>query len=337
MARWASSALPRVLSNNSATSRLLLIYDFASQPFSVGDMLIFQEAGLVLCEQHGLARVDFAAVYDPGKPVVEDPAFAHIDAESFLYHLSSILPAAQANPKLGSLMLFDSRDTLESYVADNIARYLVWPALADYASGEYLFYRAFRELFLPHFHRYGRLPALGARPAAARWAQRFLAERAGDGQPVTVQLRRNPANPARDSVYEAWLELFRSVAGRYPAKFVVICGPTEVDPRLREIDNVIVAKDAYTSLEQDLALIEAAAAHMGASSGPGTIALFGRKPFCIFGLDLQPALMGGLIEDGRYVRFPFSLPNQNWIREKETAAILVQEFQKIWTAIPDKQ
>jgi hypothetical protein len=330
MVRWAISATPCFGTGPRPEKRLLLIYDFSSQPFSLGDMLIFQEAGLVLCEQYGLSRVDFAAAYDREKPVVEDPAFAHIDAQNFLFHLSSILPAAQTNPLLGSLLLFDSRRMLESYAADNAAKYLIWPSLADYASGEYLFYRAFRELFLPHFHRNGRLPTLHARPIVSAWAKNFLAQIAGNCVSVTVQLRRNPANPARDSIHDAWISFFHSVNGRYPVKFVVLCSPSEIDPRLREIDNVVIAKDFHTSLEQDLALIDAGAAHMGASSGPGTMALFSRKPFCMFGLDTASEAVGGLVHENGRVRYPFSSKSQVWIREKETPEMLIAEFQRIW-------
>ena len=333
MARWALGILSRTKSNTGNWPRLLLVYDFATQPFSIGDILLFQEAGLVLCQQQSLNCIDFAAVFDPDKPVVNDPAFSHVDPESFLFHLSTILPAAQTNPLLGSLLLFNSREALESYVTNNAKRYLTWPSLCDYASGEYLFYRAIRELFLPHFKKYGPLPALRSRPAASKWAKRFLAQHAGNCVAVTIQLRRNPANPARDSVHDAWLDFFRSAIARHPAKFFVLCGASEIDPRLRKLENVVIVKDHHTSLEQDLALIDNAAAHMGASSGPGSMALFGRKPFCMFGFDTDSESVGGLLQEGQRLRYPFSSPFQVWIRDKETAELLHTEFERLWRGL----
>ena len=45
--------------------RLLSIYDLNNQPYSVGDVLLFQEASLVLRKKYGLYQIDFAFVYDP--------------------------------------------------------------------------------------------------------------------------------------------------------------------------------------------------------------------------------------------------------------------------------
>jgi hypothetical protein len=335
--RWAASALPSIAAGESARhQRLLLIYDFSSQSFSLGDILIFQEAALVLRTDLGLEKIDVALVYDPAAPVVPDPAFAHIEAEDFLFHLAAILPAAQVNPHLGSLLLFDSHRRLEAYIADNIDFYRVWPSLRQYAAKEYLFYYCFNELFRGHFARHGRLPAMQSRPAALDWANRFLAGHAGDAVAVTVQLRRNPANPKRNSNYDAWLAFFQQCAGRYAAKFIVICHHAEVDARLREHPNVIVAKDYGTALEQDLALLEAGALHMGAASGPGTIVQFNRKPYCMFNWDLNVDSIHGLIREDHRYRFEFSTPWQNWLFEGETEQLLMSEFQRLWAHVRDQ-
>jgi len=67
--------LPSIATGAAAnSSRLLLIYDFSSQPFSIGDILIFQEASLVLRTDLGLDKTDIALVYDPSAPAVPDPA-----------------------------------------------------------------------------------------------------------------------------------------------------------------------------------------------------------------------------------------------------------------------
>ena len=139
MLRWGGAAVSGAAGIPLPARRLLIIYDFSSQPFSIGDILIFQEASLVLRERHGLGKVDFALVYDPQSPVVPDPAFKNVDTESFLFHLSSVLPAAQVNPHLGSVFLLDSHRQLERHVANNAEEYIVWPSRNQYASREYLF------------------------------------------------------------------------------------------------------------------------------------------------------------------------------------------------------
>lgn len=331
--KWGLATTPALLGLHDAEKpRLLMIYDFSSQPFSVGDILIFQEASLVLREMHGLGAIDFALVYDPAKPVVPDPAFSQIDPKSFLFHLSSFLPAAQVNPHLGSIFLFNSHRHLEMHIADNATRYHVWPSLAQYAFHEYLYYYCFNELFYDYFRTHGALPNLASRPAAATWAAEFIRKHVHPAAAVTVQLRNNPVNPTRNSNYDSWIAFFRHCADRYPVKFILICARSEVDPRLKELRNLVIAKDFGTSVEQDLALIEAAHVHMGASSGPAIMALFSSKPYCIFNTDIKPTLVKGFTHEGRRIRFFFSAPLQNWIAGEETPELLTAEFDRLWTA-----
>ena len=332
--RWASVAAGILAERkDSSGRRLLIVYDLSAQPFSVGDVLIFQEASLVLRERFGLALIDFAVVFDPRQPVVNDPAFRDIDSGSFLFHLSYILPAAQVNAHIGSLFLFDSHRQLESFIAESGERYQTWPELGLYASREYLFYRCFNELFHEHYRQHGSLPPLRSRPAVAAWAQGFL-EAHGPGRVAgTVQLRRNPANPSRDSRYEHWIALFDYCAARYPVTFFVICAHSEIDPRLRGRANVVVVKDHGTGLEQDLALIEASRFHMGAASGPGTIAQFNEKPYCIFGWKVRLDLLEHVVQEGHRHRFAFSGPLQSWIMQEETNELLVSEFERLWEGL----
>jgi hypothetical protein len=330
IARWASTAAGILAQDKTSSRRLLIVYDLSAQPFSVGDILIFQEASLVLRERFRLHLIDFAIVFDPRQPVVADPAFRSIDAESFLFHLSYVLPAAQFNAHVGSLFLFDSHRQLESFIAESGERYRTWPDLGLYASREYLFYRCFNELFHEHYTQHGALPPLQPRPAAAAWARRFLEEHAPGRVAVTVQLRRNPANPPRDSRYDEWIAFLEYCASRYPVTFFVICAHAEIDPRLRGTPNVVVVKDYATGLEQDLALIAAAHFHMGAASGPGTIAQFNVKPYCIFGWKVRLDLLEHVVQEDHRHRFLFSGPLQNWIMQEESCALLVSEFERLW-------
>lgn len=331
--KWVFSAVLPVAAPHPENKRVLLVYDLASQPFSVGDILVLQEAALIVRQVRNLGKIDVAVVYDTQKPVVDDPAFSQIDRESFLFHLSSILPAAQVNPLLGAAFLFDSHESLESYIADNESRYFVWPTIGLYTSREYLFYHCFNELFFDYFQQYGRLPVMNSRPAAQTWARHFLEKHTPGQIAGTIQLRRNPVNPARNSRYDAWLAFFRHCESTYPVKFIAICAPHEIDPLLRNLPNVIIAKDHHTSLEQDLALIETAAFHMGASSGPSTICQFNDKPYCIFGWRIDPAVFKGITTDGHRHRFYFSTSFQNWIIEHETVDLLKSEFSFMWNEI----
>jgi hypothetical protein len=137
-------------------------------------------------------------------------------------------------------------------------------------------------------------------------------------------------NPERDSVYDVWLELFTYCASRYQAVFVIICAREEIDPRFRYLDNVLIAKDHGTSLEQDLALVDGSAMHMGASSGPGTVAMFGPKPYCIFNLVLDLSTIEDFVVEEDRVRFFFSTPYQAWLMKRETTPLAIAEFERLW-------
>lgn len=335
LVRWNFRAFSGLAtaSNSADERRLLVIYDFASQPFSIGDILVIQQASLVVRQAAGIDRVDLAFVYDPASPVISDPAFAHINPENFLWHLPTVLQAAQVNPYLGSVFLFDSHRRLDEFASGNLHRYDIWPPLSQYASREYLYYSVMSELLFDHFNSEQSLPRLESRGPAKNWAKTFLKRVAGSDIVVTVQLRKNPVNPERDSDYASWISFFNSCQGRYPAKFVVICSQQEVDPELRQCSNVIVAKDHWTSVEQDLALINAAAMHMGASSGPGMLAIFSDKPYCLFNTDVQVHRYRGSTQDGNRVTLYFGSPTQSLLFGAETADVIAFEFERMWKSI----
>lgn len=313
--------------------RVLMIYDLRSQPYSIGDIITFQEAGLVLLEKNGCAAVDFALVYDPAHPVAPDPVLSSITEENCLFHLASILPVAQMNPRLGSLFLFNNHEHLERFVADNMDRYVVWPSAGTYFSREYLIYRIFHEIFAGYYRENKRLPVMNPRPNMKSWASVFMREHIFPYIPVTVQLRRNKVNPGRNSNYDVWLKFFDACKERYPAKFIIIGSEHETDERFRRCSNVLMTKDFHAGIEQDLALIAGAAIHMGASSGPGSMALFNCRPFLLVNSLSEPLLTMGFIQNGNFARAFFSSPAQQFTVVPETLDMLNEEFKKMWETL----
>ncbi len=317
--------------------RILMIYDLSTQPFSVGDILTFQEAGLVLLEKYGCSAVDFALVYNPVNPAVPDPSFSSINEDNCLFHLASILPVAQVNPRLGSLFLFNNHDYLNRFVIDNMNLYFPWPSAWMYFSKEYLSYRIFNELLAEYYQKNNRLPVLNSRPNVRLWVFNFMRKHIFPSIPVTVQLRRNFINdPRRNSDYDVWFKFFSACNGRYPVKFIIIGSEAEMDERFKNCPNVCTAKDFRTGVEQDLALIESAVMHMGASSGPGMLALFGSKPFLLLNSPLEPLLTLGFTRHGNFAQAFFSSPVQQYSIVPETLDLLNEEFEKMWAAV-DKE
>ena len=132
---------------------------------------------------------------------------------------------------------------------------------------------------------------------------------------------------------ESWLEFFDHCRDRYPVKFVVVCSLSEVDDRLRQYQNVLIAKDFHTSIEQELALIHEAAIHMGSSSGMATMAEFNAKPYLIVNTDMDPDRYKGTIREGSFLRFFFASSFQRFSVGQETAEILIKEFARMWATV----
>ena len=317
--------------------RVLVVYDTSTQPFSVGDILVCQEASLVLCERHRVDVVDFAILYDPEKPVVESGTFAAVvTSENVMYHIASLLPLAQVNQRLGSFFVFNSRDQIVRWMADSADQYHVWPSGWQVGARVYLTSVVFNDLLVEHHRQHGRIPNLSCRPYLREWAAGFYREHVGVKTAVTINLRNNPAwDVCRNSDMESWLALFRYCESRYAVSFVIICAKSEIDARLRECGNVILAKDHLTSVEQDMALIDMSAMHMGAGSGPSTMAFWGSKPYLIidngYNTESDFYQRPNMIEriDDRMRRFWFAGVQQRIALGLESGDLLIQEFQEL--------
>lgn len=332
---WVFPALGRLMfPRASSDRRILLIYDLSSQPFSIGDILAMQSASLVLREQHHADKVDFALVYNRKKPAFGHAAFAGINEDNLMFHLASVIPIAQVNQHLGSLFVFDSEQKLQRFISDNAASYYVWPSAWEFTGGDYLYFPFVNELLYDYYREHGTIPYLTCKEFLREWTEEFYAEHVYPNVPVTVNLRNNKSvTPRRNSRMEAWLEFFSYCEDRYPVKFIVICSRSEVDERLRSCPNVIVAKDHYTGIEHDLALIHTAAFHMGASSGPASMAGFGPKPYLLVNTDLVPEHYKGMIREGDFVRHFFAGPLQRLSFGVETAEQLAAGFAEMWSTV----
>ena len=338
---WAFPALGNLLSPRSSNGRrILAIYDTSSQPLAIGDLLIFQEASLVLCQKHRVDIVDFAIVYDPSNPAAADPIFAgYITKDNVMFHLASILPIAQVNQKLGSLFIFNSHEHLQRFINDNADRYHVWPSGWKVATREYLSPVVFNDLLYRHYKEHGSIPYLSCRPFLKDWAKGFYREHVHPQVPVTVNIRNNKAwHLHRNSQLDCWIEFFQHCETRYPAKFVIICARSEIDDRLRTCANVLIAKDYHTGVEQDMALIHTSAMHMGAGSGPATMAWFNSKPYLMVNTLYKtgeffehPDMIQK--ESSNIQRFWFAGPLQRVANGIESADLLIREFALMWEAV----
>jgi hypothetical protein len=323
--RWLIS--PYRASSRCAGAKRVLVYDFSRQPISVGDLLVARVAAECLRIRDGATRVDVALL-------CEAPVDASPGAGSSVEDMGRFLQGVRLDPDLGSVMLFWRRCDLEEYLDRLPLDTVPWPPAGYYASGQYVCYLVWNELLHDCYHLHHQVPVLRAPPGASQWAATFVAQHAAGRHAISVQLRRNPLNPARNSDFDAWLAFFEACATRGdPYVFFVIGCESEADGRLSACSNVVVAKAHHTSLDQDLALVGACAAHMGASSGPSTMAFFSPKPYVLFGWNTADYRYRELEVDTGLRRFYFASPAQRLLPGRETMLMIDSEFQRLRAVI----
>lgn len=320
-------------------ARLLAVYDISIQGFTLGDFLNFHEATLALCEIHEIQRVDIAIVFDRNAPAPIRSVFEQsVNSKNVYAYLTPLIGICQINPRMGALLLLDESEDLTSYVLMNVRRYMVWPTPWQLGASRFLTEIIYREVLFPASAALGRLPELSCQPHLRDWAAEFYSKTCGGRRPVTINIRNNPLwDIHRNSDIDAWAALFNYCAKNYNVIFVILCRREEVDSRLRSLPNVIYAKDHCTTAEQDFSLVCMSDFHMGANSGPLTMAWFNSKPYSMLNTNLtgtvydQPGFIINVAPGMQ--RFWFASEDQIIVNAKETAGVLISEFKRLYSAV----
>jgi hypothetical protein len=321
-----------VASNN----RLLTILDYASQPYSLGDFLIYLMGSMIAAESSGIEKVDIVILSDLSRGHDDPVMLDWVTAENQHDRLISILPLIELHPRFGSIIVFDSITELNAHLGKVDRGYQLWPSYSVLQEQKYLYYHIYAMIKVFH-ERLGTIPQFKFGSLLETWAREFFQQKASGFVPVTVNLRNNPSfGSHRNYVLSAWQDFFARCEGRIPVKFIITCAASEVDPSLRNLPNVVFAKDHHTTLLQDMALIHFAAFHLGSSSGPTTIRILGTEPYFIFNCDMLPHIAlynGSLLQnaDGE-LYFSFAHKLQAFGLVPETAEGIWLQFDKIWTS-----
>lgn len=331
-ASWADLALRKKLRPVAPyEKRILAVWDFRTQPYAIGNMLWFHVATQILCLTHKVGKVDICVLCEPDKAKSADPSIKEINPHNYDYYLTSLLPVVFVNSMLGSLLLFDVRGHLEEFVAKNIAHYHVWPSFRVYGTEEFLG-RRIERMVLEFYRKFRSVPYLSCRPVTVDWARWFIGDKVLPAVPIVVALRNNPIHkPHRNSNIDAWIEFFDYCQAQFPVKFVVVCAVDEIDTRLHSLPNVVVAKDFHTTVEQDLALIQASAAFMGGPSGPLVMAVFNKKPYVI--VNFQKNEDVSLVDRPNISKYIFAQEHQRLVVRPDTASVLIEEFSRLFSKI----
>ena len=328
---WLFPALATLLvSSARVKSKFLLIYDLETQPFSVGDFLLFQEVATIIKRSQKYSSINLAIVFNESNPTPSDAAFNSINTENFRYHLISLLPISLISNDIDELHIFNSKEKFEHYllgISDNTEAFPSGWKLK--LTREYLYYSIFDEIIYPHYLREGNIPELKFSNFLNNWANYFFQKNAPNKVSITVNLRQNNIfQKNRNSDLCCWLEFFKYAKRHYQAAhFFIICAESEIDSRFRDLANVTIMKDCRTRIDEELALIKNSAIHLGASSGPALAAWFGSNPYLVMNTTLHEQVFSNetlVIKDGPDIlRFCFANSLQRFIVGPEKLEILI--------------
>lgn len=296
--------------------RILGINDFKVTDVAIGGMLEFQIR--LLCEAHlkKVDKIDIALIYNPESPVGHWKYTSWINQDNFHYHLSELFPLLNVNPKLGSVFIFNSKDSFELFLSENRNRYFVCPSIFNYANnlsfarGNYRFLRDFyaKEKFLPEL----RLPE-----PITLWVKAFMKKYAKGKYVITVNLRTNPFFAQhRNAVIDVWKSFFEYCLKKHNNVIFLILGrKSEITEELRKLPNIIFTQDYNINIQHTLSFIKHSLFYMATSSGPASFAILSR--------------------DIPYVIVSFHAPdisyNYNWFKPESFLPWQNRKFQKlIW-------
>ncbi len=327
--RALKAGAPRLLPGRTADEpRIFAIWDFRVVPHTLGDLLQCHMRTQLMRHEHGVDKVDLAFLMDPAQPSRTLNYDAGVRPHNFHHVLPALTAGAYLNRHLGSLFIFDSAAALEAHLAANLHRYHVWPTAWQYFHGEDAF--GDNHNAVQDFHaRHGFIPYFDCRPAAVQWCRDFYEQQVAPNLMVVLHLRNNAARDLeRNSHVDEWHRFVAGCADRHPVRFVLIGSQAEVDPRFRELPNVIVAKDHGSTLEQDFVLVRSAHLFCGTGSGPASMAIYSDTPYLIF--IHHPPAFERITQGGTY---PFATAQQRMIWHDETAETISGAFEELLPAL----
>ncbi len=323
-------------STSDSKKRILAIWNIFEDPCSVGDFIVLMEFTLVLRELYGIDKVDICLLCDQKKVTQQNSVERLITQKNYFIYLEKMINYAQINPFLGSLLVFDSGQDLELYIADNSHRYKkIWPSAFNYSSSTSKFQHHFD--FIQNFYKtHNYIPGPPMKQQFLDWANYFFKKNSGNRIPIVIQWRNDKHEVDgyfRNTRADAWIDFIDYCAENHSeVLFFIICTKNEIDRRLSSRKNVIFAKDFNTTIAQDLALILEACMYIGPFSGPMNMAMFSDVPYMI--VNFQPFPDQSIEPNKNLI---FAKPLQRLIWRPETAQILIDEFEDIFSRIEIKK
>ena len=314
--------------------RILGVWDIEKSKPGLGGLLIFVEE---LKIQQIIEKAEYIDVCFVGNVSQALSMKKVYGMEGMLTSLSK--EDCKESPILTALLDLDSIDLcyqcnsfeiLQKFVLDSSCLYTLWPSIngqgtQNHDYGSTLYTQCF-------FDKHLSIPYLSCREEVVRWAIEFLQSRVFPDMPVVIHLKNNPNEEnCSNANSDEWSSFFRACNLHYDVKFVLI-GNEELDGRILDLPNTMLARDFGSNLSRDLALIQTAYIFMGMASGPCQMALFSNVPYVIYKNPDHHAKEMQL-EIGSEDRFSFGSSLQRFLRVFELQEGLMSNFDFLYTNV----
>lgn len=333
--RFATNLFSLLFGRRPVGKNILGVWDLKCVPWSVGDFLVFIETLSVIKIRFHADKIDICVLCDSENPTGLRRMFhPKITPSNFRQYLFALLPAIITSPYLGSVYQFDSRSDFNRFITDNHNRYILFPPIHSQLARTYNFFGGTTLREIQDFHKdFGYVPHLTVPEYSKYWAYNLYSKHLKDRIPIALALKSTPHSTNRNADLKVWRDFIELCDNKYPeVGFIVIGWRDEDCSLLRQLNNVVIAKDYGSTLADDLAIIRTSLLFMGMSSGISTIALFSYLPYLLFGCEDIMAIQTN-IEIGSTWSFATEKQKLFYDTFEITPESLMEEFSKLYENI----
>lgn len=299
--------------------RILSIWDFRTVPYSMGDLITLLAKLEIDQIRYNIDKFDIAFYCDSEKPT-RDFGDQKITVKNFYSHFMSLISTVYISKNLGSFFIFDNIDRLYKYIDDNKDNYVFIPSIEDIKNKEFCYRKNFNYI-QAYYKETKNLPMLNCRQGTLENISLFYKKNILPKFPVVCHIRNSKSQPERNAEVKEWNKFFIDTWYSNPNIIFIIIGTKEETKEFHgTIPNVIISKDYFNSVEEDMILLYTSLFFMGTRSGPLMMALLNKIPCVIFGY--KP--VRETLQENK--KFNFMTDLQKLIFVKENKDMIKEEF-----------
>lgn len=309
--------------------RILSIWDFRTVPYSMGDLITLisrLETDLI---KNQVDKFDIVFFCDPEKPT-RDFGDQKITTKNFHAYFGSLMSTVFISNNIGSFFIFDNLYRLHKFINDNKDDYIFMPTVESIENKEFCYRKNFNYIQC-YFKEIKNLPMINCRQGTLENITLFYKQNILPKFPVVCHIRNSKSQPERNANVQEWNKFFIDAWYSNPDIVFIIIGTKEETKEFRDMTpNVIISKDYFNSIEEDMCLIYTSLFFMGTRSGPLMMALLNKIPCVIFG---YVPVWEKLQENNK---FNFMTDLQKLIFEKENKEMIKEEFENLYKNVNKK-